>query len=115
MLWKPVIGFIVIILLDMPWLYLQGNTTKHIIERISGRSNHRMWAAIPVYIALTYILLQQTSLMGSFLIGLSVYAVYDFTTLFMFRDYPLYFAVIDTLWGGVLFALSYYVLKRIVK
>jgi uncharacterized membrane protein len=115
MLWKPLLALILIMLIDFPWLYLQGNTTKHIVERISGRSEYRLWAAIPVYIALTYILLQQTSLAGSFFIGISVYAVYDFTTLFIFRDYPLDFAVMDTLWGGVLFASSYYILNRIIK
>ena len=33
----------------------------------------------------------------------AVYAVYDFTVMAIFKDYPLYLALGDTLWGGILF------------
>ena len=74
----------------------------------------RLWAALVVYIALAYLLLQQTSVIGAFLSGAAVYAVYDFTNLSLLKDYTLQFAAMDTLWGGVLFATAYWVLNRIV-
>lgn len=73
----------------------------------------RLWAAIPVYIALAYLLLQQTTTLGAFTQGAAVYAVYDFTNLLVFKNYTLSFALADTLWGGVLFATAYTLLKNI--
>jgi uncharacterized membrane protein len=108
---KGVIAFILLILLDLPWLFLQSGASKKIIEKISGSFNIRLWAAIPVYIALAYILLLQTSVLGAFLTGISVYAVYDFTTLALFKEYPVWFAVMDTVWGGILMASSYSILQ----
>lgn len=73
----------------------------------------RMWAAIPVYIALAYLLLHQTSTLGAFTQGAAVYAVYDFTNLLVFKNYTLSFALADTVWGGVLFATAHTILKNI--
>jgi uncharacterized membrane protein len=42
-------------------------------------------------------------LKDAFLTGAAVYAVYDFTVMAVFKDYPLYLALGDTLWGGILF------------
>jgi uncharacterized membrane protein len=43
--------------------------------------------------------------------GAAVYAVYDFTNLAILKDYKVQFAVMDTLWGGTLFALAHYILS----
>jgi uncharacterized membrane protein len=62
---------------------------------------------IVVYAALAYLLLKAKSAEEAFWLGASTYAVYDFTVLAVFKDYPLYLAVGDTLWGGTLFAIVY--------
>jgi uncharacterized membrane protein len=53
------------------------------------------------------LLLKAKSVEEAFWMGASTYAVYDFTVLAVFKDYPLYLAVGDTLWGGALFAAVY--------
>ena len=40
------------------------------------------------------------------LLGLFIYAVYDFTNLALIDDYRLDLAIIDSLWGSTLFALT---------
>jgi uncharacterized membrane protein len=75
----------------------------------------RLWPAIVVYVALAYLLIQQTSPLGAALNGSAVYAVYDFTNLVLFKDYKLSFAVQDTVWGGILFAAAYMALEKIRK
>jgi uncharacterized membrane protein len=40
------------------------------------------------------------------------YAVYDFTQIVTFDKYPIWFAIADTLWGGVLMALAWWILER---
>ena len=102
-----------ILLLDIPWLLLQGETFQKTVLSIQGSPmRFKAWAAIPVYLALAYLLVQQTSLTSSVLTGICVYAVYDFTTLSIFNNYPLEVAILDTLWGGVLFGLGYLILKK---
>jgi uncharacterized membrane protein len=40
------------------------------------------------------------------LLGLTIYAVYEFTNLSLFKNWKLLTAVIDTTWGSLLFALT---------
>lgn len=99
------------VLLDAPWLYLQSAWVQDFISEIQGgRSmNLRLWAGIPVYLALGYLVTQQTSAPRAFLAGLCTYAVYDFTQLFTLDRYPLTFAILDSLWGGFLMALTWWI------
>lgn len=102
-----------ILLIDIPWLLLQGETFQKTVLSIQGSPlRFKPWAAIPVYLALGYLVLQQRSLTSAVLSGISVYAVYDFTTLSIFNNYPLEVAILDTLWGGVLFGIAYLILKK---
>ena len=111
---KVLVFAVGIAILDLPWLLSQGSWVQEIVREIQGgRSmNVRLWAGIPVYIALGYLLTQQTSAPRAALAGMAVYAVYDFTQLFVFDKYPVYFAVADTLWGGILMALSWWIANR---
>jgi uncharacterized membrane protein len=68
-------------------------------------------AALPVYLALAYLVMNTTSYTNAFLTGLCVYAVYDFTVYVAFQNYPLWIACADTLWGGALFVIVYSILK----
>jgi len=94
------------VVLDLPWLLLIGGDYNAAVQTIQGGRNVRMRpiAGLVVYPALAYLALKTTSLKEAFLMGASVYAVYDFTVLAVFKDYPLYLAVGDTLWGGILFS-----------
>ena len=114
---KFLVSLFLIPVLDAPWLYYQSTAAKGMLESIQGGRplSMRLWPAVVVYIALAYLLLQQTSVSGAFLSGAAVYAVYDFTNLSLLKDYTLQFAVMDSLWGGVLFAAAYWVLNKIQK
>jgi uncharacterized membrane protein len=103
-----------LLLIDLPWLLFQGASYQKVVSSIQGSPLRlRAWAAIPVYLALGYLLLQQKSALSAAASGACVYAVYDFTTLAIFDKYPLYIALLDTLWGGVLFALAFKALSYI--
>ena len=100
-----------LILVDLPWLYIQGPVVQDIISDIQAdRSmNVRLWGGGPVYIALAYLLTQVTSAPRAFLAGVATYAVYDFTQIVTFDKYPLWFAMADSLWGGVLMSLVWWI------
>ena len=41
----------------------------------------------------------------SVLLGLLTFGVFDFTSLALFKSYPIKFALVDTLWGGFVFGV----------
>jgi uncharacterized membrane protein len=109
------LALVLLPILDAPWLWYQSSASKAMFTAIQGGSPvvMRLWPAIVVYIALAYLLLQQTSVLGAALNGSAVYAVYDFTNLVVFKNYSLSFAIQDTVWGGILFGAAYLALEKI--
>jgi uncharacterized membrane protein len=100
--------------IDLPWLLLIGETAQKLVHRIQGSDlTLKFLPAFVVYLALAYLVLQVETPIEAFKMGIATYAVYDFTNLAMFKNYTLSFALMDTLWGGVLFALVRYALNRI--
>ena len=97
-------------LLDLPWLSVIGGNYSAIVQAIQGGREVRMRpaAGLVVYPALAFLALRTTDLKNAFLTGAAVYAVYDFTVLAAFKDYPIYMAVADTLWGGALFTAVFW-------
>lgn len=109
-------GFALLLLplIDLPWLLLQQTIGAPMFSAIQGRKvTMKLWPAVVVYLALAYLLLQQTSITGAALSGAATYAVYDFTNLAVFDGYKLTFALADSLWGGVLFAAAFAILKLV--
>lgn len=49
------------------------------------------------------------------LLGLLTYAVYNFTNLAVLRDYSWKVAILDTLWGGILFTLTSFIVVKLKK
>jgi uncharacterized membrane protein len=105
---------VLIFLIDLPWLSFVGGNYNAIIQAIQGGKEVRMRpiAGLVVYPALAFLALRTQSLKDAFLTGACVYAVYDFTVLAAFKDYPFYMAVADTLWGGLLFTIVYYIKSK---
>ena len=102
-------------ILDLPWLIIQGPWVQDIILNIQANRSMspRLWGGIPVYIALGYLITQVHSAPRAFLAGVCTYAVYDFTQIVTFDKYPVAFAVADSLWGGVLMALTWWIGSRV--
>ncbi len=106
---------VIIFIVDLPWLNMIGGSYSSAVQIIQGGSpmKIRPAAGIIVYLALSFLLLQTTSLKNAFLTGAAVYAVYDFTLLTVFKDYPLWIALLDTLWGGILLSIAYWIRQRL--
>jgi uncharacterized membrane protein len=57
--------------------------------------------------ALNYFIIKNNrSIMDAFALGLVIYGVYDSTNYAMLKKWNPYLAIMDTLWGGVLFATT---------
>ena len=105
---------VILFFIDLAWIATGGIFARHMTERIQGKPlSLRYVAAALVYFVLAYMLLQTTSYQQAFLYGVSIYAVYDLTSLTVYEDYDWKFAIADTLWGGVLFMSARYLLKNV--
>ena len=98
-------------LVDLPWLL----TNMYIIKDpfYTSSSSARLWAAIPVYVAIAYLITNAASATEAFYTGAAAYAIYDFTVLAFRPELRLSTALMDTLWGGFLFWATYKLIKKI--
>ena len=106
----------IIVFIDAFWLLaIQKQYAAAITKMQGGPPRYRPLYAVPVYLALGYLLTLPKNSAQAFLLGVCTYAVYDFTLLALFKDYSLKLALMDTLWGGVLMSAAYYVQLRLKK
>jgi len=64
-------------------------------------------------IGLNYFILEKKkSIWDAFLLGLVIYGVYETTNYAIFDKWQTMMVVIDTLWGGILFALTTGIIKK---
>jgi uncharacterized membrane protein len=94
---------------DIPWLVGNQAWASSMFQKVQGGIPLKLnWVAAPiVYVALAYLLLHASSRLSAFFLGIATYAVYDFTNLATLAKYDPYFAIADTLWGGILFTIVY--------
>jgi uncharacterized membrane protein len=99
------------IVCDAPWLLLNSAWSHQMFKAVQGGTplQFRLEAAIPVYLALAYLVQLAHSTTEAFILGVCVYAVYDFTNYATLAKYELSFAIADSLWGGALFSIVRYI------
>lgn len=102
-----------ILLIDLPWLALTSGSSSKMIRSIQGTDLQiKIIPSIIVYIALAYLATIPNTVTEAFLLGLCTYAVYDFTNLATLKNYSLQFALLDSMWGGVLFAIVFSIVRK---
>jgi uncharacterized membrane protein len=62
-----------------------------------------------------FIIMPKRSVFDAFLLGIVIYGVYETTNFTLLNKWPLNIAIIDTLWGGILFALTTYITYALTK
>jgi len=62
-----------------------------------------------------FIIIPNKSVSDAFLLGLVIYGVYETTNLALFKNWSWLTAIIDTLWGGSLFAITTWFVRLIKK
>ena len=106
------LSFLLVMSLDFGWLMFNSSYYLNLANKIQKEP---LVVKIPGYIA-TYIMIFITFylyaklityddkvLLNGLLFGLGVYGTFSFTTCVFFKNYTYYNAIIDTLWGPVLY------------
>jgi len=60
-----------------------------------------------------FIIKSRKSVTDAFLLGIVIYGVYETTNYALFKKWSLLTVFIDTLWGGILFALTTYIVNML--
>ena len=94
---------------------------SRVVKNIQGEElKVNMYGAIITYVLLLFVLYKfiiskRESLQNAFILGVCIYGVFDFTNYAIFEKYSLTAALVDTLWGGVLFYLTTLVTYKILS
>ena len=103
---------VIMLLLDFVYLSSLSKTYSDQVAAIQRTvMNLKMEGAALCYLFLIFglyyfILKDNKSPFDAFLLGLVIYGVYETTTYAIFKKWPFNLVIIDTLWGGTLFALT---------
>ena len=109
-IFKPVIFMLIV---DFIWIIINRKRYNESIKKATGQD---------IKLSFFGIILSYTSLIFSFIyfskklnnniditiLGICLYAVWNTTNMAIFKDWSYITALIDTIWGGVLFGSTYY-------
>jgi|UniRef100_A0A6C0K4N8 uncharacterized membrane protein len=110
------VSAVLVFLLDLPWLYINQDWAGPMILSIQGSPMKvRLIPALITYILLAYLLHIPKNIVEAFLLGVATYGVYDATNYATLKNYSPIFAVADTLWGGILMSMAWWIRNRYLK
>ena len=113
------ISAIVFVTLDYFYLSLTNTYFEKQVQLVQGSPLKLNYlGAILCYIFLIFginyfIIKPKRSIQDAFLLGLIIYAVFETTNLALFSKWSWFTVLIDSLWGGTLFALTTYIVNII--
>jgi len=121
MLVKIITTIFILILLDSVYFYINKDFLSQQVLDVQGTPvSLNVFAAFLCYITLAlginyFILREKKSLLDAFLLGTLIYAVYETTNKATLKKWTYKIVLIDTLWGGILFTLTTFIMRKIYK
>lgn len=120
---KILISSVVLTVLDLVWLkfYMTDKYVKMIKliqkEDMKVKFLYALFAYFTLCFAVNYFVpdTDKNYYMKNFLLGLSIYGVYDFTCAAIFKNWDIELMIQDIIWGGILFSSTSYLSKEIEK
>ena len=112
---------IVFLLVDFVYLNFLGGYFKNQIQKVQGtplKVNYLGMALCYIFliIGLYYFIIKpHRSVQDAFLFGLVIYGVYETTSYALLSKWSIFTVFIDTLWGGILFALTTFIINKLKK
>jgi len=107
------------LLLDIIFLYLNSDLfIKQVISVQRTEFKIRWESALACYIFLIlglyyFIIRDGRSIQDAFLLGIVIYGVYETTTFSILKNWRLQTVLQDTLWGGILFAATTWIVYKL--
>ena len=108
---------IILVLLDSIYLNIIKGYFENQIKKVQGTNLklNYVGAAICYLFLITglnyFIIKPHKSVSDAFLLGIIIYGVYETTNYALFSNWSILTVIIDTLWGGLLFAITTYMVN----
>jgi hypothetical protein len=113
--------FVILILIDLIWLYLiKDNYAKQIFDIQNKELTVNYYSGLVVYVLLAIGLYYFTKnenntsdkVKNAALFGLITYGVYDFTNGAIFKNWDFRLGIMDTIWGSILCGSTIYIINK---
>ena len=111
---------IIMLILDSIYLSLMKRPFSKLVQSIQHTPMViRMTPVFLCYIFLQllfyyFLIHKRGTIMDAFILGLGVYGVYETTNFAIFKNWDsISISVLDTIWGGILFALTLYIFQKV--
>ena len=120
-MYKLFITAIVFVIIDGIFLTMMKPYFENQVKLVQGSAlKVNITATILCYVFLIFgiyyfIIQPNKSVQDAFLFGIVIYAVYETTSRALLTKWKWSTVFIDTLWGGILFALTAWIMKKMVK
>jgi uncharacterized membrane protein len=120
-MYKLLITAIVFVIIDGIFLTMMKPYFENQVKLVQGSAlKVNITATLLCYVFLIFgiyyfIIQPNKSVHDAFLFGIVIYAVYETTSRALLTKWKWSTVFIDTLWGGILFALTAWVMKKMVK
>ena len=117
--YKPqLIASVTLLVLDILWLKVfMGPKYAQLIPKIQGsqiqlNAYSAMGAYVLMLVTLVNIVIKyKLSYLDTFILGFCLYGVYDLTCGAIFKNWDFQLALIDMVWGGLVYVMAIYVSK----
>jgi uncharacterized membrane protein len=112
---------VILLALDFVYITLNRNMFEVQVAEVQRVSlQMRPFGGVLSYIMLViglyyFVVREHRPIFDAFLLGLVIYGVYEGTTYALFKKWKLNIVFMDTLWGGILFALTTFITYKVVK
>jgi uncharacterized membrane protein len=120
-MYKLLITAIVFVIIDGIFLTMMKPYFENQVKLVQGSAlKLNITATLLCYVFLIFgiyyfIIQPNKSVQDAFLFGIVIYAVYETTSRALLTKWKWSTVIIDTLWGGILFALTAWIMKKVVK
>lgn len=111
------ISALVFLSLDFVYLNVMKEYFAHQIQRVQGSAMQMNYLGVGICYTLLivginyFIIRPRKSVSDAFLLGLVIYGVYESTNYALLKNWSILSVLIDTLWGGTLFATTAYIVQ----
>lgn len=113
-----ILSSLILLVLDSIFIYMNSGLFKRqIMDVQKSPLQINMVGGVFSYIFLIwglnyFILREHRSVLDAFILGLVIYGVYETTTYALLKNWHIRTVITDTLWGGVLFGATTFLVRR---
>lgn len=108
----------IVLFLDSIYLHTISNYFMNLVKDIQGsKLEINIYGALFCYICIIFMLYyfiikEKKSVKDAFLLGLCTYGIFEFTNMAIFTRWSSYIIYVDIIWGGILYALTTYIIQN---